>query len=180
MTNDNDDTPPDTSRRQPRTNNHGNSPNNTTQASKVLRVVETLHGKDDIGVEEFIKTCKFARSKCTELDMLLRMIITEKITDQAKRSIRFCWIHTFEELYVALRNQIFVPTAVSGSRNRLHNIKQGMTESVQFYSSRFRQALSELEYAIQAKHRNPTALTLHSTKKTLKHCVCIQSTCDAT
>lgn len=42
----------------------------------------------------------------------------------------------------------------------MQNIKQNLNETVQAYSNRFRQALNELEYAIQAQHTNPIARNL--------------------
>ncbi|XP_043263113.1 uncharacterized protein LOC122403580 [Colletes gigas] len=127
------------------------------KTADALRMVETLYGKDDIGVEEFIKSVRFARNRVNDPESLLRMIITEKIVSHAKRSIRFCRIQTYDELYEALRTQVSLPVTVSGSRNKMQTIKQGITENVQSYTARFKQAMSELEYAIQAKHRNPIA-----------------------
>ena len=40
--------------------------------------------------------------------------------------------------------------------NKLKNLKQGATESVQSFNSRFRQQLNELNYAVQNKNRTPT------------------------
>lgn len=133
---------------------------NTLKPSEALRTVETLNGRNDIGVEEFIKSVRFARSRTNDQETLLRMILTERITDFAKQSFRFCQIHGYEELYEALRTQVSLPSTVSGSRNKMQTIRQGISESVQSYTNRFRQALSELEYAIQAKHRNPVARSI--------------------
>lgn len=85
----------------------------------------------------------------------------EEITDRAKQSIRFYQITSYEELYATLRTQVSpIPSTISGSRNKMQNIKQGIHETAQSYSNRFRQALNELEYAIKAKHSNSTARNL--------------------
>ena len=81
------------------------------------------------------------------------MIIAQKISGHAKRSIRFCHISSYKELYEALRSQVS-PISKAGSRTKLQNLRQGITETVQSYTSRFRQILSELEYAIQDEHSN--------------------------
>ncbi|KAK1123278.1 hypothetical protein K0M31_008903 [Melipona bicolor] len=126
-----------------------------------LRMIENLNGINDIGVEEFIKSVKLARTRVNDQIPLLRMIITEKITDRAKQSIRFCQITSYEELFAILRTQVSIPTTVSGSRNKMQHIRQRTNETVQSYSNRFKQALkNELEYAIQAKHANPIARNL--------------------
>ncbi|KAK1118217.1 hypothetical protein K0M31_015262 [Melipona bicolor] len=127
-----------------------------------LRMIENLNGINDIGVEEFIKSVKLARTRVKVNDqiILLRMVIAEKITDRAKQSIRFCQITSYEELFSALRTRVSIPSTVSGSRSKMQHIRQGTNETVQSYSNRFKQALNELEYAIQAKHSNPIARNL--------------------
>ncbi|CAK9813123.1 hypothetical protein ANTPLA_LOCUS7682 [Anthophora plagiata] len=135
--------------------------NNNTQskmkAVDVVRTIEPLKGKDDLGVEDFIKAVKYARGICAEPELLIRLIIAEKIIEQAKRSIRYISIGTYEELYEALRQNISIPTTVGNCRAKLHDIRQGPTESVQSYNLRFRQQLNELYYAVQNKHNRPTA-----------------------
>ncbi|OAD55611.1 hypothetical protein WN48_04487 [Eufriesea mexicana] len=111
-------------------------------------------------IEEFIKTVRFARSRTFDPTLLLRMILTEKIIDHAKQSIRFCQINSYEELYDVLGTQLSVSTTVPGSRSKMQQVRQGINESVQSYTIRFRRALRELEYAVQAKHRNTTARNL--------------------
>lgn len=134
--------------------------NLTLKPTDALRMIENLNGINDIGVEEFIKSIKLAKTRVNDEIILLRMIIAEKITDRAKQSIRFSNITSYDELYFALRTQVSIPNTISGSRNRLQNIKQNSNETVQDYSNRFRQALNELEYAIQAQHTNPIARNL--------------------
>ncbi len=120
-----------------------------------IRMVETLRGRDDVGVEDFIKSVEFARSACSEEQLLLKLIVVEKIIENAKRSIRYFNIESYGELYVHLRNNVSIPTTVVACRNRLNQTKQGQTESVQSYNLRFRQTLNELIYAVQNKHFEP-------------------------
>jgi hypothetical protein len=47
------------------------------------------------------------------------------------------------------------PTTVSDCKDKLRNLEQGMTETVQSFNSRFRQQLNELNYAIQNEDRTP-------------------------
>ena len=138
-------------------------PQSTAEASDPLRaqeaieLVETLRGQDDIGVEDFIKNVKYARSQCHQKMLLLKLILVKKITDNAKRSIRFLEIETYEDLYNALRQNIATPSTVSNCRDRLRNTKQGPTENVQSYNLRFRRQLNELVYALQNKHSKPVS-----------------------
>lgn len=141
--------------------------NPTLKPTDALRMIENLNGINDIGVEEFIKSIKLAKTRVNDEIILLRMIIAEKITDRAKQSIRFSNITSYDELYFALRTQVSIPNTVSGSRNRMQNIRQNINETVQAYSNRFRQALNELEYAIQAQHTNPIARNLELEKTTI-------------
>lgn len=134
--------------------------NSILKATEALKMIENLNGINDIGVEEFIKSVKLARTRVSDKIILLRMIIVEKITDRAKQSIRFCEITSYDELFSALRTQVSIPNTVSGSRNKMQNIRQNPNETVQQYSNRFKQALNELEYAIQAQHSNPIARNL--------------------
>lgn len=87
-----------------------------------------------MGVEDFIKSVEFARQCCNEEQLLLKLILVEKITENAKRSIRYIDIKTYGELYVHLRNNVSIPTTVVACRNRLGQTKQGPTESVQSYN----------------------------------------------
>lgn len=43
-----------------------------------------------------------------------------------------------EDLYPCLRQRVSAPTTVSNCREKLKNLKQGITESVQSFDSRFR------------------------------------------
>ena len=104
--------------------------------AEALRTVETLNGINDTGVEEFIKSVRFARTRVSDTASLLHMILTEKVTDRAKQSIRFCQITLYEELYETLRTEVSIPTTVSGSKNKMQNTKQGTNETVESYSNR--------------------------------------------
>lgn len=125
------------------------------KATEAIRMIETLRGRDDVGVEDFIKSVRFARNNCSEKNLLLRLILIEKITENAKRSIRYTTINTFEELYETLRRNVSIPNTVSSCRNKLQQLKQGATETIQSYNLRFRQQLNELIYAVQNKHTRP-------------------------
>lgn len=125
-------------------------------ASNAIRIIRTLKGRDDLGVEDFISDVRYARSVCRDKHMLLKLVIAEKITDQAERAIRYLRIDTYEQLYEALRTYVTSPNTVNSSRNKLQNTRQGQMESVMSFNLRFRQSLNELKYAIQYKHNNPT------------------------
>lgn len=126
-------------------------------AKDIVRTIEVLKGKDDCGVEDFIRTVKRARKRCSQPDLLLDFIIAEKIIDSAKRSIRFITIEDYETLYLALRQNVGLASSIELSRSRLESTRQMNTESVQSFNLRFRQQFNELNYAIQNEHTNSTA-----------------------
>ena len=78
------------------------------EADKAIRIVETLRGRDDVGVEDFILSVRKARARCKESDreLLLDLILIERITDNAKRNIRYLKINSFEDLYSCLRQHV--------------------------------------------------------------------------
>ena len=129
-------------------------------AKEIIRTIEVLKGRDDIGIEDFIKQTKRAALRCLEPELLLDLILVEKIQEQAKRSIRFLIITSYDELYSALRTHVNPPTTIGNCRQRLSNTKQGATESVQSFNLRFRQNLNELQYAVQNKHSNAVARSI--------------------
>ena len=88
------------------------------RAKEAIRTIETLRGRDDVGVEDFIKSVEFARQCCNEEQLLLKLILVEKITENAKRNIRYIDIKTYGELYARLRNSVSIPTTVVACRNR--------------------------------------------------------------
>lgn len=53
------------------------------------------------------------------------------------------------DLYDTLRRFINIPTTADSARDRLRQIRQGVTESVHSYTIRFRRAFNELIYALQ-------------------------------
>ena len=95
---------------------------NNLKVTDTLLTVETLYGKDDIGVEEFVKSVKFARNCINDQNSLLKMIIAQKISGHEKRNI-FCHISNYEELYEALRSQVSVLISKARSRTKLQNIR---------------------------------------------------------
>ena len=125
------------------------------KAKDAIRMVETLRGRDDVGVEDFIKSAEYARSVCSEEQLLLKLIVVEKVIENAKRSIRYINIESYGELNVHLRNYVSISTTVVACTNRLNQTKHGQTESVQSYNLRFRQTLNGLIYAVQNKYFEP-------------------------
>lgn len=133
---------------------------NRVSARDIIGTIDTLNGKDDCGVEDFIKLVKKARKRCSQEDILLDLIISQKITELAKRAIRFISIVEYEDLYTALRHNVGMISSVESSRCKLEAIKQSSTESVQNFNMRFRQTFNELNYAIQNEHSNVTSRRL--------------------
>ncbi|XP_046142505.1 uncharacterized protein LOC123988680 [Osmia bicornis bicornis] len=125
------------------------------KAADAIRTVETLRGRDDVGVEDFILSVRKARARCLEPELLLDLILIEKIIEHAKRNIRYIRIDSYEKLYECLRQHVSTPTTVGNSRTKLQSIRQGSTESVQSYNMRFRQQLNELLYATQNENKTP-------------------------
>ena len=113
-------------------------------AKDLIRTIEVLTGRDDCGVEDFIVSVKCAKGRCSQKDLLLDFIIAEKITDIAKRAIRFTSIKTHEELFDALRQNVGIISSVELSRSKLEGIKQTPIESVQYYNLIFRQQFNPL------------------------------------
>lgn len=125
-------------------------------AKEMIRIVKTLRGRDDGGVEDFIKSVKKARSQCSQPNRLLDYIMNEKITENAERAIRFIPINNYEDLYVAVRQNVGSVSSVELTRSKLNSTKQHPHESVQVYSNLFRQRLNELRYAVQHEHASAT------------------------
>ena len=126
----------------------------------IIVTIEVLNGKDDCGVEYFIKIVKKAHKRCCQKDLLLDLILSQKVIDQAKRAIRFIPIEDYEDLYHALRQNVVISSSVELSRSKLDGVKQSNSESVQGYNMRFRQQFNAVNYAIQNKHSNSTAKRL--------------------
>ena len=121
-------------------------------AKDLIRTIEVLNGRDDIGVRDFIKGVKRARNDCSEPDLLLRFVIAEKIIDHAKRAIRYANIKNYDDLYDALERNLAPVSSIELCRSRLENCRQNIN-TVQDYNIRFRQLLNELNYAIQGEYR---------------------------
>ena len=121
-------------------------------AQQASRFVRILRRRDDQGVEEFIKSVRYAKSRCDDKEGLLYVVLNEKIIENAERNIRFQEINTFEDLYKVLRTNMSTPTTVSHSRAKLQSTKQNSFETVQTFTQRFTQVLSELRYATQVEH----------------------------
>ena len=121
-------------------------------AQQASRFVRILRRRDDQGVEEFIKSVRYAKSRCDDKEGQLYVVLNEKIIENAERNIRFQEINTFEDLYKVLRTNMSTPTTVSHSRAKLQSTKQNSFETVQTFTQRFTQVLSELRYATQVEH----------------------------
>ncbi|XP_076301569.1 uncharacterized protein LOC143219512 [Lasioglossum baleicum] len=132
-----------------------------THAAKLsVQFIPVLKGRDDIGVERFIKKVRKARRNCKERDELLDLILATRVTDDAERSIRHLEIETYEELFEALRQFVSIPTTADSARDRLRQVRQGATESVHSYIIRFRKLMNELTYALQYEHKNEVERTI--------------------
>ena len=70
----------------------------------MTRIIKPLHGKDDMGVENFIKRLQLAKNSCSEPILLLQLTLAEKILDRAERSIRYIKIDTYSELSESLKS----------------------------------------------------------------------------
>ena len=116
-------------------------------AKDVVRTVETLGRRS---------TVKHAKLRCSQPDLLLDLILTERIIGNAKRALRYIPVNYFNDLYVALKQNLTVGTSVELCRAKLENCRQN-NDSVLIYNQRFWQALNELNYAIQAEHSGNTA-----------------------
>lgn len=84
------------------------------------------------------------------------MVKTEKILGNAKRAIRNCPTNNFEDLFTALKINLYSETSVELCRTKLENCRQS-NDSVQLYNQKYRQVFNEFKYAIQAKHSGTIA-----------------------
>ena len=125
---------------------------------KAETAIETIRGinvQDDIGIEDFIKTVKKAKTRCTQPNSLLDLIIAKKITGFAGKSIRYLEINSYKDLYDALRQNLKSSNSILAFKSKLESCKQGATECVQNFTVRIRQIINEINYAVQAQHVNP-------------------------
>ena len=75
-------------------------------AKSAIETIRGINGQDDIGIEDFIKTVKKAKTRCTQHNLLLNLIIAKKITGFAEKSIRYLQINSYEDLYDALKQNL--------------------------------------------------------------------------
>ena len=83
------------------------------------------------------------------------MIIAKKIQGLAEKAIRYQQINSYDDLYEALRQNLEQNSAILALKSKLESCKQGLTETVQNFTLRFRQIVNEINYAIQSQHTNP-------------------------
>ena len=72
-------------------------------AKTAIETIREINRQDDIGIDDFIKTVKKAKTRCTQAKLLLDLIIAKKITGFAEKSIRYLQINSYEDLYDAPR-----------------------------------------------------------------------------
>ena len=87
-------------------------------ANNIIRTIEELKGRDNMGGEDFIKTVERARMRCLQPDLLLDLIISKQIRDQAERAIRFNPIDNHDHLYSSLRQNIGIISSAELSRSK--------------------------------------------------------------
>ena len=102
-----------------------------------------------------LQTVKKAKTRCTQPNLLLDLIIAKKITGFAEKSIRYLQINLYEDLYDALRQNLKSSNSILALKSKLESWKQGGTECVQNFTVRFRQIINETNYAVQPQHVNP-------------------------
>lgn len=130
------------------------SNNQLSPATKIIRTMKVLKGKDDLGIEDFITSVKRARDRCSDPDLLLDLIIAEKIQENAERAIRYLDITSYDILFSELRKNLSNITSVSVCRKKLRGTRQN-NDCVQTFNIKFRQGSNELKYAIQSEQSNP-------------------------
>ena len=125
-------------------------------AKLAIETIKTLNGQDDMGVEDFVKTIKKAKLQCSEPVILLDLILAKKIIGNAEKAIRYIPINSYEDLFIALRQNLKQTNSLVSLKSKLESCKQGMTETVQNFTLRFRQITNEIYYLVQSQHVNPT------------------------
>ena len=60
-----------------------------------------------------------------------------------------------KDLFEALRQNFRQSNSLLALKSKLESCKQGVPESVQNFTLRFRQIVNEINYAVQAQHINP-------------------------
>ena len=64
-----------------------------------IETIRVINGQDDIGVEDFIKTVKTAKIRCTQLKLLLELVIAKRITGFAESAIQYIQINSYEDFF---------------------------------------------------------------------------------
>lgn len=123
-------------------------PQRTTTRTLAIERTSSSTGTKHVELSQRDTTYQNPARKSSKPLILLKLIIAEKITENAERCIRYHNIETYDQLYQALRTQVSTPVTTNGCRNRLLSTRQGFSETVIQFSVRFRQALSELLYAV--------------------------------
>ena len=123
-------------------------------AKLAVKIIKTINGQNDIGVEDFMKNVKRARDRCNQPSILLDLIISKRIQGAEEKAIRYTPITSYENLFSSLRLKIKQTGSVLALKSRLESCKQGRTETVQNFSIRLKLLVNELRYAIQS---NPSA-----------------------
>ena len=125
------------------------------KAETAIENIRGINGQDDIGIEDFIKTVKKAKTRRSQPNLLLDLIIAKKITGFAEKSIRYLQMNSYEDLYDALRQNLKSPNSILALKSKLESCKQGATECVQNFTVWFRQIINKINYTVQAQHVNP-------------------------
>ena len=136
-----------------------NEPRHLTMlsAKDAIRYIPILNGDDDVGVEDFIKEVRDMRMRCSQKDLLLKVIKIDKIVGRAAQSIRNIPIENYADLHDALRSNVVVEVTSDEYEEQLRDLKQGRYESVQSFNIRFRRVLNKFTYAIT--NENPQPIT---------------------
>ena len=93
-------------------------------AKDLIRSIDILNGRDEIGVRDFIKGVKRTCNDCSEPGFLLQFIIAEKTTDHTKYVIRYAYIKNAEDLFGALERNLAPISSIELCRSHLENCCQ--------------------------------------------------------
>ena len=69
------------------------------KAKDILDTITVLNGQDDVGVDDFIKSTKSAKLRCSQPNILLDFIIAQRIKGSAEKAVRFIPIDSHEDLF---------------------------------------------------------------------------------
>jgi hypothetical protein len=128
----------------------------TLRTEEARRCIAIHNGKDDIGVEDFMKEVRPMRNHCIENDLLLKAIEIEKVVGKAAQGIRSIPIKCYEDLYEALRRNAAAQVTTDEYNEQLREIRQERKETVQSFYIRFRRISNKLTYAITKEYPEPT------------------------